>query len=244
MLLGWGTDAGSLRRVREVAEPSDRPGDMDRAEWFARWQALHGGIDPSGSRWLRGWLTLIHHLARPLARRHVRPDLLTTLTLVPTLAVVGAAAAGGRWPLAGAVLIVLSGVGDSLDGAVAVMTDRTTALGYVLDSVVDRVNDVLYVVALSLLGAPVELAAVAGVAILLLEYLRARAANAGGGEVGVVTVAERPTRVLVPGFALLAAGAVPGHAGVAATAGAAVLGLLVLIGFCQLAAAVRTSLAP
>jgi len=34
-------------------------------------------------------------------------------------------------------------------------------------------------------------------AVFLLEYLRARAGNAGFGEVGTVTVAERPTRVIV-----------------------------------------------
>ena len=41
------------------------------------------------------------------------------------------------------VLVFVSGIVDNLDRAVAVMSGRTTRWGYVLDSVVDRIADVL-----------------------------------------------------------------------------------------------------
>jgi CDP-diacylglycerol--glycerol-3-phosphate 3-phosphatidyltransferase len=121
-------------------------------------------------------------------------------------AVVGLSEAGGAWLLLAALLVVLSGLLDNLDGAVAVLTDRVSAWGYVLDSVVDRLTDALYVVALWRAGAPPEVAVAGGALALLQEYARARAGAAGMREIGVVTVSERPTRVIVTAMFLAAAG--------------------------------------
>ncbi len=75
--------------------------------------------------------------------------------------------------------------------------------------------------------------------MLLQEYLRARAAAAGMTEVGVVTVWERPTRVIVTAT-FLAAAAVLGDPWPALGAWAWVgLGL---VGFVQLAVVVRRRL--
>ena len=72
----------------------------------------------------------------PVAR--VSPDALS----VTGVAVAGAAAlvagAGGRWPLLAAVLVVLVGVLDGLDGAVALHTGRARPLGAVVDAMADR----------------------------------------------------------------------------------------------------------
>lgn len=244
MLLGRATDRASLRGGRMSSERNHQPDGQvpDREEWFGRWSALHGGVDPRGSVWVRGWLSLMHVLAGPLARRGVSPDALTLLTVVPAAGVVATAAAGASWPLLGLVLVVISGVGDGLDGAVAAMTNRATSWGYVLDSLIDRLNEGLLLVALTMLGAPAELSGVTFATVLLLEYLRARSANAGGHAVGVVTVAERPTRIIVVAFTLLGAGAVADRAGEAATAGAVVLLGVTAVGFVQLAARVRRTL--
>ncbi len=77
-------------------------------------------------------------------------------------------------------MVAASGLLDSLDGAVAVLTDRATRWGAVLDSVVDRVSDALYLVALWLVGAPAW-ACVVGrrAAARLQEYARARATAVG-----------------------------------------------------------------
>ncbi len=168
---------------------------------------------------------------------------MTVLGLLAAASVTVPAALGGRWALLAAAVVAVSGLLDNLDGAVAVMTGRTTRRGFVLDSVCDRLADVAYVVALVLLGAPGWLAALGAGLALLHEYLRARAAVAGMPEIGVVTVSERPTRVIVTVMFLLGAGLYPGAAVAWATAGAAAWATLGAVGFAQLAAVVSRRLA-
>ncbi len=170
---------------------------LDRDEFLARWQVLHGGYDPgTGSPFVRRWLALVHLLARPLAGAGVRPAVLTGLSLV------AAAAAVVTPPWAGVLLVLASALLDGLDGCVAVLQDRASRAGYVLDSAVDRCCDTLFVVAMVRAGGTLELGAACGFGVFLLEYVRARAGNAGAGDLGAVTVAERPTRVLVTAAAL------------------------------------------
>jgi phosphatidylglycerophosphate synthase len=176
-----------------------------RAAYLRRWSELHGGYDPGASRLVGPWLWLVYTCARPLARLRVPPDAVTALGLVTAAAAAGVARAGGGWLFAAAALVVASALVDSLDGAVAVLTERATPFGYVLDSVVDRCADLLYILALWWVGAPAGACVAAGAAMLLQEYLRARAGAGGMTEVGVVTVWERPTRVIVTATFLLGA---------------------------------------
>lgn len=215
----------------------------DRDGYFARWASLHGGYDPRSSWMVRTWLGWTYQVARPLARAGVAPDLLTLAGLLVTLGAVGLAAAGGRWPLLAALVVVLSGFGDNLDGAVAVLSDRVSRWGYVLDSVVDRVCDGLYLLALWVLGAPGWLAVVGGSLMGVQEYARARAAAGGMSEVGVVTVWERPTRVITTAAFLVGAGLFAGRAADWATAGAAAWVGLGAVGNVQLGATLRRRLA-
>jgi CDP-diacylglycerol--glycerol-3-phosphate 3-phosphatidyltransferase len=163
-------------------------------------------------------------------------------TVVLAAAAVVAAAAGDRWLLVAAIAVVACGLADSLDGGVAVMTDRATPWGYVLDSVVDRVTDVLFLVAIILAGAPVALGVGCGAGILLLEYLRARGGNAGAGEIGAVTVGERANRVVFGAATLGVAGVYPVAAGGIATAGLGILTALTAVGCGQLVVAVHRRL--
>jgi CDP-diacylglycerol---glycerol-3-phosphate 3-phosphatidyltransferase len=219
------------------------PGQVpDLAGYYDAWATLHGGYDPRGSVWVRGWLRLVYAMCRPLARAGVAPDALTLWSLWTAAAVYAVAAYGGRWALAGGLLTVGAGLADNLDGGVAAMTGRATRWGYVLDSFADRLADVVIVAAVVAVGAPAELAAGCVVAFLLLEYVRARAANAGAGEVGAVTVGERPNRIIFCAAALLAAGVVPARAGGLATAGLAVLTALSVAGLLQLLVTVRRQL--
>jgi phosphatidylglycerophosphate synthase len=194
-----------------------------RDDYFVRWAALHGGYDPRGNVLVRWWLSGAYVVAQPVAGARVPPDAVTAGGLLVSGAVVAVAALGDGWALLAAGLVVLSGLLDNVDGAVAVLTGRTSRWGYVLDSVADRVGDVLYLVALA----------------FLQEYTRARAAAAGMTEVGVVTLWERPTRVIVTA-SFLAATAVFGDPWPALAAGAwAGLGA---IGFGQLLAVVHRRL--
>lgn len=184
----------------------DRAALPDRDEYFTRWAALHGGYDPRANVLVRSWLSMTYDVARPLARAGAAPDLVTGLGLVVSGTAAAVAAAGGRWMLLAAAVVVASGLLDNVDGAVAVLTDRTTRWGFVLDSVADRVSDLAYVLALWLAGAPGGLCAAGGALMLLQESARARATAAGIADVGVVTVWERPTRVIVTAAFLLCAG--------------------------------------
>ena len=179
---------------------------LTRDAYLDRWATLHGGYDPRSSRIVGPWLMTVHALARPFARLGVPPDVLTLLGVVVSGLVVWLSALGGRWVLLAAFVVGASGLLDSLDGAVAVLTDRVTPWGAVLDSVVDRVSDALYLVALWLVGAPAGVCVAAGVVVLTQEYARARATATGMDDIGVVTVGERPTRVIVVAMFLLAAG--------------------------------------
>ena len=190
-----------------------------------------------------GWLAVAHAAGRPLAAARVPPDAVTAAGLAVAALALWPAAAGGRWVLAAASLVVVSALLDGVDGTVAILTGRVTRWGYVLDSACDRVADACFVGALWLAGAPGPLCAAAGTAAFLLEYLRARAAAAGLPEVGVVTVGERPTRVIVTAMFLLGAGVYPGAAGGWATAGAAATLTVGVAGLGQLGRVVRARLA-
>ncbi len=229
-----GATAATTRRPRGVLP--------DREAYFAGWSVLHGRYDPRGSVWTRTWLSVTYRCARPLARLGFAPDVLTLWGAAIAGLVVALAGLGGRWPLAAIAVVVVSGLVDNLDGAVAVLTDRASRFGSVLDSLVDRVSDGLYLLALYLLSAPGTLCVAAGALVVAQEYVRARAAAVGLAEVGVVTVWERPTRVIVTAFTLLAAGLYLDHATVAATAGAATAVALGVIGNAQLLVVVRREL--
>ncbi len=215
----------------------------DKDGYFDRWSVLHGGYDPrSGSRWLRGWLTMVYVIARPLARRGVQPDVLTISSIWLAGAVFVPAAAGGRWAMLAGWVLVASGLFDTLDGCVAVLEDRTTRWGYVLDSAVDRINDAIYLAAVVSVGAPIELAIVCGFLFFFLEYVRARAGNAGGDEVGKVTLGERPNRVIFLSASIHFGGVFLGSRELVATTGMALITVLTLIAVGQLLVAVRRQL--
>jgi CDP-diacylglycerol--glycerol-3-phosphate 3-phosphatidyltransferase len=166
---------------------------------------------------------LVLRLARPVARTGVHPDVITLASL--------AVLVPGLWApaWAAALLVLVSGVLDGVDGSVAVLQGRPTRWGYVLDSVVDRLADGLVLALLAVAGAPAELAVGTGAAIVLLEYTRARAGNAGGDEVGAITVAERPVRILVPASGLLLGLPTAALVVVAALTGVALVQLLVAV---------------
>src|SRR4051794_32798283 len=163
----------------------------------AGWSSLHSGIQPS--RMVRGWLRLMRMLGSgPVA--HVPPDVLSAAGVL-ALAGAWAAVAGPDWPALSVPLILLGGVLDGLDGVVALRTGRARPLGAVVDSVADRIGDVLLGAVLVAIGAPLVWVLAAVALVFLLEYVRARAQAVGMPGVGAVTVAERPTRLIVVGMA-------------------------------------------
>lgn len=214
----------------------------DRAEYLRRWGTLHGVVDPTATPFVAGWLRIAHSCAVPLVRLGVSPNALTAVGLLVALGVLPVVTLGGRWVLLAPVLVVASALVDSLDGAVAVMTGRTTSWGALLDGLADRVADTAYLVALWLLGAPGWTVAGAAAAALLHEYARARATAAGMDDVGAVTVSERPTRVVIAAMFLLGAGLYPAAAATWGTLGAAAALTVGTVGLVQLLVVVRRRL--
>jgi phosphatidylglycerophosphate synthase len=171
-----------------------------------RWSERHDGLDARASGWVSGWIRLTDACARPLERLGVPVDVVTLAAPVLTCAVPLLAAAGSAWPLLGVPVAVAAAVLDGVDGALASRTGTTSRWGRVLDAFADRVCDLLLVLTLVVLGAPVWLGALLGAVTLLHESVRSSAQAAGMGGPGAVTVAERPTRVIVASFALLLCG--------------------------------------
>ncbi len=215
----------------------------DRDGYFDRWQVLHGGYDPrTGNPWLRGWLTMVYAIARPLARRGVQPDVLTISSIWLAGAVFVPADIGGRWAMLAGWVLVASGLFDTLDGCVAVLEDRTSRWGYVLDSAVDRVNDGIYLLAVVSVGAPPELAIACGFLFFFMEYVRARAGNAGGDEVGRITIAERPNRVIFLSASIHFGGVFLAQRELVATVGMSLITAMTVLAVGQLMVAVRRQL--
>jgi CDP-diacylglycerol--glycerol-3-phosphate 3-phosphatidyltransferase len=215
---------------------------LSRDEYLAAWSRWHGNT-PTDSALVRGWLTAAWTLARPLAG--LPPLVATAAGLLVAAAAVPVAGAGGSWLIAAGLLVGLSGLLDSLDGALAIGTGRASRRGFVLDSVVDRLTEVAYAVALWVAGAPGWLAVAFGALCWLPDYLRARAGQAGVEETGLLSVWERPTRVAMTGMTLGGAGVVAGldAVGPVITAGAAVGTLLGAVAVGQLGFSLRRMLA-
>jgi phosphatidylglycerophosphate synthase len=202
-------------------------------EWFRRWQVQHHApdVDPSKTTLLRWFLTTTFTLARPLARFGISPTAVTLGGLWLSVAVPVVAL---RSPGAAALLCLLSATLDGVDGAVAGLSNRASRVGFVLDSFVDRLAEIAFFAALVVAGGHLWSAASAWAGVVLLEYVRARAANAGLDEIGVVTVAERPTRVLCVVFGLVGCAVAPQSAGWIADASGVISALTTVVGLIQL----------
>lgn len=218
----------------------DRPAPLSRESYLQQWSQLHGGYDPRSNALVRWWLFMTYEVARLPVRARLSPDLLTAFAVLVSFAAGALAWLGGHWLLLAAVFVVVSGLLDNLDGAVAVLTGRSTRWGYVLDSTADRVSDLAYLAALWLAGAPAGVCVAGGALMFLLEFVRARAGAAGMSEVGVITVWERPTRVIVTAAFLFCAGVFADD--VWASLGAAAWVGLGVVGLGQLLVVVRRTL--
>lgn len=139
---------------------------------------------------------------RPVAKKivGVNPNTLTLLGLIISIA--AAFFFAMREVLAAGSLLLLSGIFDALDGAVARENGRTTRFGGFLDSVCDRFAD-----AAVLIGAMYGdltafqdfpgwlLGSLALVGSLMVSYTRARAEAAGA--TASVGVGERAVRMII-----------------------------------------------
>ena len=101
-------------------------------------------------------------------------------------------------------ILVLSLTCDGIDGSLAILTSKFSKWGALLDSTVDRITEVFWLLTLYKIGADIKLLLVIAVFASVQEYLRARAGGLGMSQVGVVTFAERPVRASFIFIALIA----------------------------------------
>jgi CDP-diacylglycerol--glycerol-3-phosphate 3-phosphatidyltransferase len=153
-------------------------------------------------------LSILRPLTGALIRGHVHPNTLTFLGLSISCAAAAAFATGSLvWA---ASLVLVSGLFDMLDGAVARESRRVSRYGAFLDSSIDRYAEIVLFAGIlwrfreEPWTAVATLAAAAG--SLMVSYTKARAEGLGGEVSGGLM--QRPERVV-----LLALGAYFGEHG-------------------------------
>ena len=170
---------------------------MTKDEFFLAWSKLHGDAKVSGI--VKGWLSISFPVSKALAKIRVTPNALTILGLVFGILLYMNSSA--IWaPL----ILVISLICDGVDGSLAIITRQSSKWGALLDSVVDRLTEVFWVLALYSLGVDSKILITVLILASTQEYLRARAGGVGLKQVGVVTIAERPVRASFIFIALVA----------------------------------------
>ena len=141
-----------------------------------------------------------------LSKTAITPNVLTLTNLAFSIAAAYVIATDHL--LLGGILVLISGLFDLLDGALARLAKRSTDFGAVLDSVVDRVSEAVVLGGLLIwyLARRGDLEVMLVFAVLvgsfLVSYIRARAEGIGQQcKVGLFTRAERVV-VLVLGLVL------------------------------------------
>ena len=131
-----------------------------------------------------------------LCKSGITPNSLTLINLALNIGAAYVIATGHF--ILGGVLVLVSGLFDLLDGALARFTKQTTKFGAILDSTVDRISEAAILCGLLIWyipqGASLEIVLIFTVLVgsFLVSYIRARAEGLGWQcQVGLFTRAER-----------------------------------------------------
>lgn len=132
-----------------------------------------------------------------LSKKGIKPNALTLINLALNIIAAYVIAMGHIF--LGGVLVLVAGLFDLLDGALARFTKQTTKFGAILDSVVDRISEAAILCGLLIWYIPQQEASLKIVLVFivligsfLVSYIRARAEGLGWQcQVGLFTRAER-----------------------------------------------------
>ena len=160
---------------------------ISREQFKQRWSELHNSAPTTGI--VGGWLAISYRCGLLCTLLRITPNTLTLLGLVSAIGV--AYWAQSLWAIA---LIVISLFFDGIDGSVAIFQNRTSLWGALLDSVVDRMSESLWLYALYVIGIPAYLCCALWIVASIQEYMRARVSSLGVKDLGLVTLTERPVR--------------------------------------------------
>ena len=158
---------------------------------------------------LRGVFSgFLNFLARHMLKLGISPNAVTVLSLLISLvaAFIYFVAVDAPWLYwVGAAILLLAGLLDALDGAMARLSNSVTKFGSFLDSLIDRYSDAIIIVAIGV-SAPtrqilfgVNAATWASIALLgsiIVSYARAKAESLGIQMSGI-GIAERPERITI-----------------------------------------------
>ena len=142
---------------------------------------------------------LFYAFAKYLVIVGVRPNHVTILGLIISLSSPFIIYFVHRSAILALILVALSALCDVLDGIIAKLTKSATPLGAFLDSVSDRISDVVYAIILLILGIDAFIVMIFASTSLLISYIRARAESLGIKleGVGIMERAERVLAVLI-----------------------------------------------
>ena len=151
---------------------------------------------------------LAEPMGRVVAKTGVPPNLLTIFGFLMNVGVAWIISRGPDYFLIAGVLIVVAGIFDLLDGAVARITNRVTKFGALLDSTLDRLSEAVLLFGLLWYyvwqqDASIEIILIFATIVgsLLVSYVRARAEGLGlDCEVGIM---RRTIRILTLAIALM-----------------------------------------
>jgi len=170
---------------------------MIREDYFELWSKLHGGVKVAGI--VKVWLGASFILSKPFVKVRISPNWISLLGVVASIFTY--AEAHKDYCL---VLLALALLCDGIDGTIAILTNKATKRGAMVDAICDRLSEALWAFAFYRLGAPAWLVGAAWVLAFTQEYSRARIAGLGEYRIDVVTIAERPVRATFLALAILA----------------------------------------
>ena len=152
------------------------------------------------TQWTQAWArSVARRAAQIFVRTPITPNMLTLFGFVLNVAVAALLATGHL--VAGGVMMIVAGLFDLLDGALAKITNRTSEFGAFLDSVVDRYSEAVVLLGLliyyyqqvderSLVEVVLIYATLFG--SMMISYARARAEGLNiKNEVGILARPER-----------------------------------------------------
>ena len=162
-----------------------------------RWRALHGDVELTTV--VSGWLDISFRIASLLNALRLTPNL---LSLLGGLFSIGTYLVAKSW--FALLFLVLALLSDGVDGSLAIYQERESIRGALLDSIVDRISEFFWILALLRIGGGLSLVLAIYVISFTQEYVRARLLGVGDFQTGIVTLAERPHRAIYFSLALVA----------------------------------------
>ena len=131
-----------------------------------------------------------------LAKLGITPNMMTAASIA--IATFSAYMYASQRPIFGAILVILTGILDMFDGAIARSTGKTSRFGATLDHVVDRYAEFLIMIGM-IAGSYTAwywgLFTIFG--MIMASFTRAKAESVGGLASCTVGIAERQEKLLV-----------------------------------------------